>query len=267
MKASCANRQDVFVNETPNDRREMQLMAKLSLPEETEPPRSLLSAGLTLFAMFVCLTIIGPALVAMMSGGDVLLPSEFTLSWTIGMALTTIFVLVNRRSSAESWRAMSLSRGELPLPLALLAGIALALALDVLVSLASGGFWPLPQIWHFQARGAHGLLLALLLLVVLQPLAETLVFQAVLLPRLRWTFGPWRGLIGAAAAYTILHLLVFIPPYPFYDGFWHGIVFPAGIGIFFCLLKVYTRSSVAVLVARMGAGLIFTLTALALVGS
>ena len=255
------------MNETPNERREMSLMAKLSLPEETEPPWSLLGAGLTLFAMFVCLTIIGPALVAIMTGGDALLPAEFTLSWAIGMALTAVFVLVNRRSSADSWRAMRLSRGELPLPLALLAGIALALALDVLVSLASGGFWPLPQIWYFQARGVQGLLLALLLLVVLQPLAETLVFQAVLLPRLRWTFGPWRGLIAAAAAYAILYILVFIPPYPFYDGFWHGIVFPASIGIFFCLLKVYTRSSVAVLVARMGAGLIFTLTALALVGS
>lgn len=255
------------MNETPKDRRELKLMAKLSLPEEREPPWSLLSAGLTVFAMFVCLTLIGPALVAIMSGGDVLLPSAFTLSWAIGMALTTIFVLVNRRGTVESWRAMRLSRGELPLPLALLAGIALALALDVAISLASGGFWPVPQIWYFQARGVQGLLLALLLLVVLQPLAETLVFQAVLLPRIRWTFGPWRGLIGAAAAYIILYLLVFIPPYPFYDGFWHGIAFPAGIGFFFCLLKVYTRSSVAVLVARMGAGLIFNLTALALVSS
>lgn len=255
------------MNAEPTDLRELKWMAKLSLPEEREPPWSLLSAGLTVFAMFVCLTIIGPALVAIMSGGDILLPTEFTLSWAIGMALTAVFVPVNRRSSEESWRALRLSRGELPLPLALLAGIALALALDVAVSLASGAFWPLPQIWYFQARGAQGLLLALLMLVVLQPLAETLVFQAVLLPRLRWTFGPWRGLIGAAAAYATLYLLIFIPPYPFYDGFWHGIIFPAGIGIFFCLLKVYARSSVAVLVARMGAGLIFTLTALALVGS
>ena len=255
------------MNETPNDRREMKLMAKLGLPEEREPPWSLLSAGLTVFAMFVCLTIIGPALVAILSGGNMTRPYDFSLSWAIGMALTAVFVLVNRRSSMESWRALRLSRGELPLPLALLVGIAIALALDLAVSLASGGFWPLPLIWRFQALGIPGLLLALLLLVVLQPLAESLVFQAVILPRMRWSIGPWRGVMATAAAYAILYSLVFIPPYSFYNGFWHGIIFPAGVGFLFCLLRIYTGSTSAVIVARMAAGLIFLLTALALTSS
>ena len=245
----------------------MSLMAKLSLPEAAEPPWSLLGAGQTLFAMFICLIVIGPALVAIITRGEVNLPSEFTLSWAIGMALTVVFVLVSRRSSVESWRALRLARGELPIPLVLLVGIAFALAIDLAVSLASGAFWPVPQIWYFQARGIQGLLQALFLAVVLQPLAETLVFQAVLLPRMRWSFGTWRGVMATAAAYTILYNLVFIPPYPFYDVFWHGIIFPVCISTLFSLLRIYTRSTSAVIFARMGAGLIFLLTALALVGA
>lgn len=254
------------MSEIPNDRREMSFMAKLSLPEESEPAWSLLGAALTVFAMFICLTLISPGLVAIRSSGEVLLPSDLMLNWTIGMALTVIFVFVRQRSSEENWRGLRLIRGELPLPLALLVGVAIALAVDLAVSLASGAFWPLPQIWHFQAGGIPGLLLAALQLILLQPLAETLVFQAVLLPRLRWNFGHWGGLAGTAAVYVVLYALVFMPPYPFYDMFWHGAVFPACISILFCLLKVYTRSTAAVLLARVGAGLIFLLTALVIVG-
>lgn len=253
------------------NRREMSLMTKLALPEQSEPPWGFLGALLTVGVLFLCLTLIGPTSVSavMASTGntrDVLFPFELMISWVIGMALAVVFVLVSRRSSEESWQALSLTRGELALPLALLVGIAIALAVDLAVSLASGGFWPAPQIWGFQRRGLSGLLLAGLSLIVLQPLAETLVFQGVLLPRMRWTFGHWGGVIGTAGVYTVLYQLVFIEAYQFYDQLWHGIVFPMSIAILFCLLKVYTRSTGAALIARMGAGLIFLLTAVAISG-
>ena len=255
------------MNESPEDRREMSLMAKLSLPEEHEPPWSLLSAGLILFAMFICLTVIGPALVAIMSGGEVLLPSELTLSWAIGMALTIVFAIVNRRSSQESWRALRLRRGGTPWPIALLSGVAIALGIDLIVSLASGQFLPAPAIYGFQSRGAAGLLVAASLLILLQPLAETLVFQAVVLPSLRWKLGAWSGVIATTALFVALHASVFWAAQgAIYPAFWHGIVYPTLLGSAFSLLKVYTGSSGAALIGRMGAGLIFFLTALALFG-
>ncbi len=259
------------MSEDPVDRRDLSLMAKLSLPEESEPPWSLLSALLTVAVLFVCLALIGPASVSavMASTGntrDVLFPFELMLSWMIGLAVAIVFVLVSRRSSEESWHALRLVRGELPLPMSLLIGIAIALALDLAVSLASGEFWPLPLMLGFQLKGAQGILLALIQLVALQPLAETLVFQGVLLPRMRWAFGHWGGVIGTAAMYTIVYQLVFIEAYPFYDKLWHGIVFPMSAGILFCLLKIYTRSTGAALLGRMSAGLIFLLTAVAISG-
>ena len=181
--------------------------------------------------MLICLIFIGPTLVSTQTTAIVLMPFLLMVSWTIGMALTVVFVLVNRRATEESWRALRLVRGELPLPLAPLIGIAIALALDLTVSLASGRFFPVPQIWDFQSRGALGLSLALLLLVLLQPVAETLVFQAILLPRLRWTFGHWGGVIATSAVYTALHQVVFIEAYGFYSSIWHGIVFPMSMAI------------------------------------
>lgn len=250
----------------------MSLMAKLSLPEAAEPPWSLLSAFLTVGVLFLCLALIGPALVSavMASTGnsrDVLFPFELVQSWAIGLGGAIAFVLVSRRSSEESWHALRLVKGELPLPMSLMIGIAIALALDLVIGLASGVFRTVPLIWGFQPHGALGILLALIQLVALQPLAETLVFQGVLLPRMRWAFGHWGGVIGTAAVYTVLYRLVFIEAYSFYGNLWHGIVFPMGIGISFCLLKVYTGSTAAALLGRMGAGLILLLTALAIYGS
>ena len=254
------------MSEDKKKRREMSLREKLTLPEASEPPWSLFSALLSYGVLFLCLTVIGTSLATLGSARQVLFSRELMLGWALGMAIAIVFILVSHRSSDESWKALRLVKGVLPLPLALLIGIAIALALDLGVSLASGEFWPVPQIWRFQSLEAMGLPLAALMLIVLQPLAETLVFQAVLLPRLRWAFGHWGGLLGASALYTVLYYLVFIEPYAFYDPFWHGIVFPAGIAIFFSLLKVYTQSTAAALLGRMGAGLVLLLTALAIYG-
>ncbi len=252
--------------EQETDRREMSLRAKLSLPESAEPPWSLFTALLTVGVMLLCLTLLGPALASLISGSGSGELTSMTLmfSWAIGMAMTCAFVLVSRRGNRASWRAMRMSRGNLPLPMALFLGIAMALALDLLVSLLSGDFLPPPQIWGFHSGGIPGLLLAALMAVLLQPLAETLVFQAALLPRLRWTLGPWGGIIATALIYAGLHQLVFLAAYEHYHPLWHGLLWPLGIGILFCLLRVYTGSSSATLMGRVGAGLVFLLTALAI---
>ena len=245
----------------------MSLKEKFSFPEASEPPGSLLDAGLTVFAMFICLTTIGPSLVAITAASPIPTPAELMASWSTGMALTAVFVLVRSRASAEGWTALRLSRGELALPLAPIIGVAIGLTIDLVANLSVGRFLPQAQIWVLQSGGSLSLVLAALLLVVLQPLAETLVFQAVLLPRLRWRLGHRFGLAATAAAYTGLHYLVFSHTSDTDHLRWSGIVFPLGVGILFCLLKVFSQSSLFVLVARMGAGLIFFLTALALVSA
>lgn len=256
------------MSEQPTDRREMSLREKCSLPEANEPPWSLPSAALTVFAMFVCLAIVGPSTVAIFAGaGDNLSAFELMASWSIGMALTTAFVLVSHRASEESWAALRLTRGELALPLAPIVGIAIGLTIDLLANMSAGRFLPPAQIWALKAGGAPSLLLAALLLVVLQPLAETLVFYALLLPRLRWRLGHWLGLVATAAVYAGLNYLIFFTTADANQLRLPSLVLPLLMGITFCLLKVFSQSSLVVLIARMGAGLGFFLTALAIAGN
>ena len=250
-----------------NKRREMTLRAKLSLPEDAAPPWSLLSAALTAAVLLICLIVVGPALASLLLGSQEITPFLLMLSWALGMGLCLVFVWVNRRSSAESWAALRLDPGHLPRPLVLLLGVAIALTIDLITNLASGQFLPVPEIFGFYSQGTASLILAALLLILLQPLAESLVFQAILLPSLRWRLGPWPGVFITSALFVALHLLVFWAAYAAtYDLAWHGIIYPALTGLAFSLLRVYTASSSAVIIARMGAGLMFFLTALAVFG-
>lgn len=250
-----------------NDRRELSLRAKLSLPEEAAPPWSMLSAALAAAVLLICLIVVGPALGSLLLGSQAVTPYLLMLSWALGMGLSIVFVLVNRRSSAESRAALRLGPGHLPRPLVLLLGVAIALAIDLVVNLASGEFLPVPEIYGFNAQGTASLALAALILILLQPLAESLVFQAILLPSLRWRLGPWPGVFAASALFVALRALVFWAAYAnTYDLVWHGFVYPALMGLAFSLLRVYTGSSSAVIIARMGAGLMFFLTALAVFG-
>ena len=250
-----------------SERREMSLMQKLSLPEATAPPWSLLTAALIVGVTLVCLIVIGPALASLLLGSQQATPGLLMLSWTLGMGATAIFVLVNRRSSSDSWQALCLSRRGPPLPLIALVGVAISLFIILVISLPSGQFLPVPEIYGIGAQGTSGVIVAAILLVCLQPLAETLVFQAVLLPSLRWMLGPWRGLLANCLIFVLLHLSVFFAPYQsIYNALWYGLAYPFFLCLAFSLIKVHTGSSLSVLVARISAGLIILLTGMALTG-
>ncbi len=249
------------------ERRELSLMQKLSLPEESAPPWSLLTATMILAAMLVCLIVMGPALASLLLGKQQATPGLLMLSWALGMGATALFVLANRRGNADSWRSLRLSRRGPPLPLIALLGVAISLFINLIISLPSGQFLPLPEIYGIGAQGPMGLIVAALLLVFLQPLAETLVFQALLLPSLRWTLGPWRGVVAACLVFVLLHLIVFFAPWQsIYSAPWYGLAYPFIVCLAFSLLRVHTGSSLSVLVARISAGLIFLLTGMALTG-
>ena len=255
------------MTEKLKDRREMSLREKLSAPEVSPPPWTLLSAALTVIAMLITLISVGPALASILLGGNSISHFLLMLSWSFGMAFTIVFVLASRRSNAEVWRALHLQRGHLPLAFALLIGVAIALTVGLFLSLAEGHFHAIPELFGFYETKALNVILAALLVVLLQPVAETLVFQAVVLPSLRWCYGHWGGVLLTSALFTLLHLAVFsVANRAIYTSPWFDIIYPLITGFAYCLLRVYTASSSAVIIARIGAGLIFFLTGLALSG-
>lgn len=249
------------------DRREMSLMQKLAVPEANDTPWSVMVATLTVLVLLMTMMLIGPAIVSQ-GDGQAVSPFLLMLSWAIGQTLTILFVVVNRRSSAESWQALKLNQGLLALPLALLIGVAIALSIDVLIGLFSGQFLPIPEIFGFQTAGTTGIIVAAVFLILIQPIAESLVFQGVLLPKLRVIMGPWGGVVMTTVIFTLIHYGIFYSSYdqsyPPSAMLWYGAAYPLLAGFLFSLLKVYTQSTLAVIVARMGAGMIFLLTALVL---
>ena len=255
------------MSENKNDRRDMSLTQKLSRAETGAPPWSIASALTSLGVMMVGLIVLGPALASLLLGSQEATPTLLMMGWAIGPAATTAYVVVSRRSSSASWLAMRLRAGHLPLPMGLLIGVAIALAIDLIIGLVSGRFLPVPEIFGFHTQGISSLIAAAVLIVLLQPVAETLVFQAVILPSLRWRLGPWRGVFATCLLYVLLHTLVYFAPYQAaYDAVWHGLAYPLLLCLTFTLLKIYTDSSLTVLLARICAGAIFLLTALALTG-
>ena len=266
------------MTEKLKDRRELTFRAKLSAQEVSPPPWSVLSAALTTIAMLITLISLGPALASVMLGGP--LTSHFwhgsaakshlllSLSWSLGMAFTIAFVLASRRGSDESWRGLRLHWGEVPLSItSLLIGMAIALVVQIFVGLASDMFCPIPELFDFFKIGPTNIISAALLLILLQPIAESLVFQAVVLPSLRWNFGPWIGVLMTSVLFTLMHLSVFsVQNRGVYTDPWYDDVYPFLIGFAFSILKVYTGSTGVVIVARMGAGLIFFLIGHALAG-
>ena len=200
------------MSEPQLDRHEMSLMQKLSIPEDADPPWSLLVAIVIVIVLLINLTLVGTAMSSVMLGLDnnsTPTPFMLLLSWTIGQALTIVYVVINRRSSSDSWTALKLTRGLLPLPLVLMVGVAVALTVDLVINLASGQFLPIPEIYGFQADGAAGILMAGLFLILIQPVAESLVFQGVLLPKLRIMFGAWGGVIITTVVFTLIHYGIF----------------------------------------------------------
>ena len=256
------------MSEKQKDRREMSLMAKLALAEEREPPWSVLSAAITVIAMLVALISVGPALASIMLGGDAISHFLLMLSWCFGMTFAIVFVLASRRSSDGMWSALCLRRGHIPLPFALLVGVAIALAVQLFVSLASNKFCAIPELFDFWEVEPKNIISAALLLILLQPIAESLVFHAIVLPSLRWNFGPWIGVLMTSVLFTMLHLSIFSAANrALYINPWYDSIYPFLTGFAFSILKVYSGSSSAVIIGRMGAGLVFFLTGLALVGA
>lgn len=257
---------------SPIDRRDMSFIQKLSLPETSDPPWGLATAGVIVLVYLITLMLVGPALASIVLGlGDTITPFMLLLGWTLGSAMTIVFVLVNRRSSPESWQALKLEKGLLPLPFILMVGVATALFVDLVISLASGQFLPIPEIFGFRADGFSSVIVAGLFVLLIQPVVESLVFQGVVLPKLRVKMGAWAGTIITTAVFTIIHYAVFYlsyeTSYPPTTVIWYGIAYPLIAGFVYCLIRVYTVSTRAVIMARIGSGLIFLLTALAVTGT
>jgi membrane protease YdiL (CAAX protease family) len=255
-----------------------QLMKRIAAAE-VQPPWGVWAAISAMVASFLAV-IIGSAI-------SVILVAEsqysILLGWTIGAALMVVFVWFTRRSPRywpTLWNgSMSKNEGGLTQNIFwhLFIGVGLAILLDLIGRAIVGLIISDPELLNLYAyvqiygQPVSGIswILVVLFMVILQPLAEGLVFQGLLLPSLRATIASWPGFILSAAAYTMFHFVAYQPPATANTIalIWIGIVQPLISGLIFAAVRIYTGSTRAAVLTHMAFGLFAVVKLLTLVSS
>lgn len=232
---------------------------------EPPPPWGLGIAFTNAIAAF-CALIIGVG-VAVSLWGDA--QHVLFAGWSLGAALAVAFVWTTRRKDAER---QALRLGAVPVAtlfMTLLIGLGIAITLDVISFRLVGQFVSDPELatLYGQPVTATTWIFAALFMIVMQPVAEELVFRGMLLASLRKELGGWFGLLISAVLYAGFHMLAYLPQEARDEtGLWYGVAIPFIGGLFFGAVRAYTGSTRAAVAAHVAFGLFAVFKAISLAG-
>lgn len=249
------------------------LFARISTLE-TVPPWSTLAALGAVVASYAA-TVVATFFVLALLGDQ---PYKELVVWTIGAALTLIFVFI-RFATPEQRAGLRLGLGENVVMvqqafLMLLIGVGLSVALDVLSGRVTSTFLPEPELTYLYdavRRGGGTIsitswIFAFLFMVAAQPIAEELIFRGLLLPSLRGTIGAWPGYILSALIYALYHGITYGSSISDFNGIWYGQILPFIAGLIFGAVRLTTGSTRAAILAHVGFGLFAVVKLLTLAG-
>lgn len=229
-------------------------MTRLRAPQ-IEPPWSIADVATTFVALVLAM-ILGASLASPTLEAAPNAPT-LLLGWIIGEAIAAAFVLITRRRTPEDTAALRLVAGRLPAIMLILLGVAAGLVIDLVVASLSQTFIPVPQLLGVGVGGNFDWVLAFFFVVMIQPVAEGLVFAGVILPRLRASLGPWPGLLLMAALYALFHALIFAPQLDPTLIVWYGVVMPFLVALVMGAVRVANSSTRAAIFVNMGVGLLW----------
>lgn len=240
------------------------LFQLIRLPENP-PAWGLLLALAALVAHFVFTALVGPSLTVL-----VLFPQAEQLSaallsgWLVGGLLTVFFV---QRIVRTPEAMLDLRLNESPTPLLILFGIGFgaAVTLDLIAILVAGRVLPPIELAALLNPSPLLWILAALFMVLVQPLAEELVFRGMLFPALRAAQGVWVAILLSSAFYGLFHFLLFSSET---FNLWYGLLEPMLAGLVIGVTRAATRSTRAAVAVHVGVGvfgLVKTLLIVALV--
>lgn len=239
------------------------MLARAAAPEAAPPwtgSSALLTVAFAFIAMFV-----GTAVAFVWLGEQ-----DYTqlLGLTLGGILIILFVWQTRRSDLA---ALRLQPSSSPLFFVMFISLGFAITLDLISLAVTREFVPVPVLLGLSpgALTAVHWLLLVVFLVVVQPIAEGLIFRAVALPSLRAMLGSWGGIIGVAALASVFHFALYPPNYnttSTITPIWFGLVVPLIEALFYNLVRGYTGSTRAAIAANVAFGIFAVLKFLAIAG-
>ena len=217
------------------------------------PPWSLARALLAIVSLLAALAL-GALPALLLTNGA---PWAALAGWSAGAALVLLALRARYRRHGAS---LPLEPGPTPVALALLTGVAAALFLDTLTLASGGGGLATPELAGLAAAppGPVAWLAAALYLLLLQPLAEGLVFRGLLQPALQARGSRRLALLLTALAWALFHLLA-------YSGAPAGadpaalLVSRLALGLLLGILRARNASARAAIAAHVGINLFFLL--------
>jgi membrane protease YdiL (CAAX protease family) len=230
-------------------------MARLGA-SQTPPPWSLGEVGVLLVVLALATMILSSGIALAVVGDPQLLsPMALVIGWLVGLGVVTAYVWVSRRRTPQDRQAMQLTEGLLPLPLMLLVGVALGFTLDSIVGLVGGNFARVAELRGLATSDVAQVLAGALLVMVVAPVAHSVVFAGVILPRLRASLGAWAGLLTTTVLFTVYYAVIYGAQLPPNERVWYGVVLPFATMLAICVLKIRANSTLGAIVAYVGVGI------------
>lgn len=236
--------------------------------EQTPPPWGLLTAVGVAFAAFAAV-LMAAGIVGSFGGQTT---TTTLLAYCLGMVLTALFVTVTRNRTPADGEALAIGASSARMPLILMLSFGVGAAFDLItlafanVPLITAEFASVGGVAAVNQAGLVGWLLMAVLLLILQPVADGLVFRGVAYPALRTYLGPVAGFFMAAAWHGIFHMVVYSTPSSSdFASVWVTLVAPILAGIYLSGVRAATGSTRVAMVAQAGLGLFFLVRAFTVV--
>ncbi len=225
-------------------------MAQKLFRQQPAPPWSYLGALGGFIAMFLAI-IIGSTLAATLLDDT---PTALIVGWSIGMALTIVYIVLSRRARSHDIEALKLGATSTNLPLLALFAFGMAILLD-LISWVIVGNQTLAnaELLRFGQGDASLIswLVVLIFLVVLQPIGEEMVLRGLLFPAMSAALGGGLGFVATAVFHGMFHFLAYAPAPDDQTIFlWYGLVLPILHGLVLTGVRASTDSTRASMVAH-----------------
>jgi membrane protease YdiL (CAAX protease family) len=230
---------------------------------DSQPDWSFTTAMFFVLA-YPILWIIGQIIISTLSGNMTPTPNTLSLGALFG-SLISIFVVVQwaRRRFGATWIDTLRLRAPIkpPVFLVVLVGLGLAWATDLLgllLRLKADQFVP-PVLAVLQTPIGLSWAATAVLAVIVQPIAEGLIFAGILYPALAHDLkNNLLAALATAAVYTVVSMAVLSTG----SGTWFALIQPFVMALVVILARAYTRSTQSAIVVRALFGLFFVLAAL-----
>ncbi len=228
-----------------------------------------LATAVVFTVAYIIVYIAAQAIAITLTGGNLAAPNLNYLPLGVGIAglinAAVILQWVARRAAngTSAQTLLRLAQTALPTVIVLLISLASAYLIDligVLTRLKGSQIVPPTfEVLRDPNTSFVAWAVAVVVVLIVQPLGEGLTFHGLLYPALATRYRSWVAILGTAALFTLVNLIL-----AGQGGVWYAALQPFLMMVVVGMVRAYTQSTRAAILARAMFGLFFVLSALLL---